>query len=306
MKKILPLVGIIILIILLIRADISKVILSLESANYQYLLLVLFFIIAGLVLNTLKWSILLKRQKLRVAFGQLLRFNLIGQFYGMVTPGRLGNLIRINYLKKHTQKSYSESSVSVFLDRIVDLLGILILSVLGIFIFLKYLPIRFIYLNIACLFLVLVIIFFIINQKLHKKWLRFIYSKLVPLKYKQSLKSVYYSFYQDSPKYFALFLVVLLSLLIWLILMTGSYFVVKSLNINISWLYLMPALAISTVISLLPVSISGWGTREMVLLALFAPFHIGLEQILAFSILNFFLLSVLPGLVGAGLAIFKK
>lgn len=306
LKKSLPLIGIIILIFLIKQADVTRIISILRSVDFKYLLVALCFVPVAFILTVFKWHVLLKKQKLQVPFGRLIKFTLMGQFYGIVTPGRLGNLVRINYLKKSTRKSYGQCSVSVFLDKIIDLLVVLIFALLGVFVFVRYLPSKIIYSNIVFLLFILILVIFIVNQKLNKRWLKLIYKKLVPHKYRESLKLVYHSFYKDFPRYSDVFLVICLSLLTWLILMTGSYFILSSMNIGISWFYLIPALSISTVISLLPISISGWGTREAALIMLFSPFSISVEQILAFSILNFFLFSVLQGLVGAVLAIFEK
>src|SRR3989338_9584853 len=305
-KKSPVLVGFIILLFLLKKADISKIILNLESVRYRFLLPLLIFIPAGIVLSAFKWSVLLKKQKIEAPFIKLIKFNLIGQFYGMITPGRLGNLIRINYLKKYTQKSYGQCSASVFLDKLIDFLILLILSFLGILFFIQYLPLKFVYLDIGYLFLLLVVVFFVINQKLNKKWLRFVYYKLVPHKYKEFLKSIYYSFYRDFPSHPIIFLASLLSVLTWIILITTSYFIIQSINVNINWFYFAAALIIASVVSVLPISISGWGTREAGLIVLLSPFSVSLEEILAFSVLNFFLLSVVPGLMGAVWNFFKK
>ena len=306
LKKSPVLIGFLILLFLLKKADISKIILNLELVHYWYLLPLLFFIPLTVLLNTFKWSIILRKQKIEAPFNQLIKFNLIGQFYGMITPGRLGNLVRINYLKKYTQKSYSQCSAGVFLDKLIDFLTLLILSFLSILFFIQYLPLKFIYLDIGYLLILLAVIFFIINQKLNKKWLRFFYHKLVPHKYKEFLKSIYYSFYKEFPSYSIIFLASLLSLLTWIILITSSYFIAWSINININLLYFGAVLIMASVVSILPISVSGWGTREAVLVFLLAPFNVSIEEVLAFSILNFFLLSVLLGVIGAIFAFLKK
>lgn len=306
LRKILPLIGIIVLLILLRKADIPRVGSNLALADCRYLPLLIFFVPAAFLLNAFKWRLLLEKQKIKVPFFQLLKFNLIGNFYGIVTPGHLGNLIRIDYLKKYTGKSYSQCSASVFLDKIIDLIGILTLAFLGILIFMRFLPKRLFFLGAVVLFLLLLMVIFIIEKRLNKKWLKIVYYRLIPSKRRESLKTVYQIFYRDFPGYSDILWLILFSLLFWLILMTGSYLIFIALGIKINWFYAIMTLAIAVMVSLLPISFSGWGTREAALFVLFAPFGISIEQILSFSILNFFLISFLPGLIGAILSILEK
>jgi len=294
------------LLILIKKANFLEVILSIKSADYRYLFPIFLILFLSFILKTFKWSILVKKQGIKISFLQLIKLNLIGQFYGIATPGRLGNLIRIYYLKEYTKKSYSQSSVSVILDRLVDLIALLILSSIGVLIFIQYLSSSFIYFYLGILFLLSLIVFFIVNQKWNEKQLKFFYQKLVPEKYKKSLKSAYYSFYQNFPNKIDFFLVIFLSLSFWIILMTGSYFIARSIGIDISWIYFNGALTISGIISLLPISINGWGVREATLSILLSPFGVSIEQVLTFSILNFFFFSVTLALIGLIFSVSKK
>ena len=55
-------------------------------------------------------------------------------FYGNITPARIGNFIRIHYLKKITGKNSGESSVNVILDKIVEFVSLFIFAVTGLFV----------------------------------------------------------------------------------------------------------------------------------------------------------------------------
>jgi uncharacterized membrane protein YbhN (UPF0104 family) len=73
----------------------------------------------------------------------------------------------------------------------------------------------------------------------------------------------------------------------------------KALEIPVGIAYLSICLSVVGVITLLPISFSGLGTREAVLITLFAPLGLAAEQAVAYSLLFFLTFYVGGGIVGA-------
>jgi len=77
------------------------------------------------------------------------------------------------------------------------------------------------------------------------------------------------------------------------------YILALGINIHIPFSYLVFAVTMAGFISLIPISISGIGTRDAALILLFAPFAILKEQAIVFStlILLMFLFAAVIGLI---------
>jgi len=76
----------------------------------------------------LRWWLLLRTQGIFINFWVAVRLYFLGWFYNNVMPGSVGgDLIRIWYVTKHTEKKF-EAGLSVFVDRAIGLLSTLIIA----------------------------------------------------------------------------------------------------------------------------------------------------------------------------------
>jgi uncharacterized protein (TIRG00374 family) len=81
------------------------------------------------VLVAFRWWLLLRTQGIFIRFWAALRLYLLGWFYNNVMPGSVGgDLIRIWYVTKHTEKKF-EAGLSVFVDRVIGLLSTFLIAV---------------------------------------------------------------------------------------------------------------------------------------------------------------------------------
>ncbi|MFC1454939.1 lysylphosphatidylglycerol synthase transmembrane domain-containing protein [Candidatus Undinarchaeota archaeon] len=303
-RSVLPLAGILLLIYLLNQIGLEKIF-TVKITNISYIILALLVIPLALILQTFKWKLILKLQKTDIDFISLFKINLIGLFYGTITPGKVGSFIKISYLKDKTKLDAATSSSSVILDRLFDLSSISILAFVGSLLLVNQIS--------NLLFVILLITFFFIaffyvisNQKLTERFLRLLYVRLIPQKYKPIAKRSFYSFYSNMPKISHLLLPFSLSILLYLLLYTGGCFIFYSAGISIPYIYLVTIIPIATLVGLIPITISGFGTREATLIALLSIFNVLPEQALVLSILGYLILTVLPSLAGGILSLFYK
>ncbi|NOX71901.1 MAG: hypothetical protein GXO64_04370, partial [Candidatus Micrarchaeota archaeon] len=98
-SKVLPFIGIIILIYLIMRSGPEIIINTLFEMNILFLPPAVALFLLYLLVQTYKWGYLVKKQGMDIDFVSLFKIYLIGSFYGIITPGRVGNFIRIKYLK---------------------------------------------------------------------------------------------------------------------------------------------------------------------------------------------------------------
>src|SRR3989344_1969715 len=280
-KKLLPFLGIALFIYVLYRIGIENLYNSFKSANPYYLLIAIAITFIYTLLQTWKWDLILKRQNININFSELVIMQVKSIFYGVITPGRFGGFIKSYYLKEKINADFGKSISSVLIDRILDTLSVFILAFIGgLFLTNKLLDLSYV-LSFGFIF-VIAISYIIFNRRITKRLLGFFYNRFMPEKFKQNVKESFYSFYENLPKKTSLIIPFLANFLSWICTYTIAYAVALSLDIKISFFVLITMYSITTVISIIPITVSGLGTREASLIALLA----------------FFIAGILPGLIG--------
>lgn len=75
-----------------------------------------------------RWSVLMKVQSINIGFWTAFRLHLLGVFYNNCLPTSVGgDLLRAGYVTTHTDKKL-EAALSVFVDRIIGLIGMVIMA----------------------------------------------------------------------------------------------------------------------------------------------------------------------------------
>lgn len=83
----------------------------------------------GFVLAAYRWYRLLRSIEVFMSFATVLRLAFIGQFFNLFIPGGVGgDLIKMVYLRRDSGERYPEAVLSVLLDRVLGLLGLLLLA----------------------------------------------------------------------------------------------------------------------------------------------------------------------------------
>lgn len=297
-KKYSFVIGIIILLIILSKSDVEKI--------YQYIKINPFYLISALLImflmlltKALCWNYIKRQQDIKYNLKNSFLMHCAGSYIGILTPGRIGEIAKALYLKKDGY-SLGKSLVSVILDRLSDFVFLITFICLGSLFFLTIFQKE---IFILILGIIIFTILLIISSKLGLiKWFfNKLFEILVPKKYQKSWKINFQDFVRDikiyNPKnYLIIFLITAFS---WFFYYLQIYILAKGLSINLPFLYLAISVTISGLITLIPISFSGIGTRDAALIFLFTPFAIPKEQVIAFSalILFIYLSSALVGLI---------
>ena len=105
------------------RVDLAKVAAQLVSANRWYLLAAVLLYTIAIIINGIKWQILLRAQEVRVPFGPVLQFLYAGFFFNNFLPANVGgDVIRGYGLARYTDRT-ADAAVSVVVDRIIGLMA---------------------------------------------------------------------------------------------------------------------------------------------------------------------------------------
>lgn len=282
-------IGLVLLVLICIyKVNWVKFLHLLTDLNWVYFFGAVGVMVVGSTIKPYRWQFILN--KLNISYGFLKSYQLyfIGLFLGTFTPGRIGEAGKVFYLKKDGH-SLLKSLISIIIDRLADLFYLFFVGLIGFVIFLPLFKKLSIWATFLSILLVLGLIILVKNRGakiLFKKLLLF----LTPAKYKNKTEDLLSEFLKSVRAYTLRDYLIIgtLTLLCWLPSFVSVVFLAKSVNIdNLPYLYLFFAIAITSIVTMLPLSISGIGTREATLLLLFSPFNISVEQIISLSFLIF-------------------
>ena len=293
-----PIIGIALFVYILFKLDVKSILLEMREASIYWLFIAVLFIFVMLIIQTFKWYIVALFQGIKINFKDALKINVISNFYGFVTPSKLGGVVRAEYLKKSDENNNIGKGLFNFtIDKVLDLSSIVFMAILFSFVFKDKLELPITFFSALFLLFVLSTLFFI-NKDRSKYVLKFLYTKIIGRKIKDSARLTFDSFYDNIPKkrYFVLFF--LLNILSWVSIYLILYFIGLSLGIDLGFTYYLAILPIGTLVAMIPISISGLGTREATMISLFALFGAEASKVFSMSIINILLVGIIPSLVG--------
>ncbi len=85
-----------------------------------------------MVLNAVRWQLLLKAQSLPLPFADAFRLSMAGFFFNCILPGAVsGDIIKIAMASRHHPDSKTEVALSIFLDRLLGMFGLFLAATLA-------------------------------------------------------------------------------------------------------------------------------------------------------------------------------
>ncbi len=287
-KWIFRLIGIAVFVFILYKINLNETFSLFRHINLFYLFLAIVIMVVTSVIKPYRWQYILKIMSIKYSFWKIYKFYFIGLFMSLITPGRLGEFGKIIYLKKDNY-SLNQSLISIIIDRLADVFYLIVFGFIGLFFFSYFFKNLIILGTIVAIIGIISIIVFIKIKgvKIVLKRLIFFF---VPTKYRQKIEKSFSEFIKNLElyKFKNYFDVFILTIFSWLSSYVAIYFLAKSIGItNVSFLYLAVSITIASLVTLLPISISGLGTREATFLLLLIPLGFAPEQIIGFSLLIF-------------------
>lgn len=303
-RKYIPLLGILLFVYILIKVDFRNIIYELKNMNFYFLILSIFLVFVMMTSETTKWFAIARSQNIKIPFKEAFKINMIDNYYGFITPSKVGSVIRAEYLKKYTEH-FGKGFFTFVIDKIMDLSSLIFIAIIFSYNFKNKLQLPISFFFILFLFFIFGTLFFLKKER-GKIILRIVYKKLIPEKFRDQAKTNFESFYDHVPKkrYFILFF--LLNSLNWIVNYSLVYFIGISLGINLPFIYYLSILPLGTLVSLIPISVAGLGTKEATLISLFGLFGIPAVKVFSMSLIGLFIAGIIPALVGARFAFKRK
>jgi uncharacterized protein (TIRG00374 family) len=225
---------------------------------------------------------MIRTQGIKLSEWQAFTYYAASMFCGIVTPGRVGEAIKIFYLTENGITS-GRATLSVVLDRLFDVFFLILCSLAGIMVILNFFSWSvFVGLTI-CAVLLFVILFWkkiAILQTIKKSIF-----VLIPGKYKERVNVFFKEAESDLPlfslwKVFGISVFSVLSLICYVI---PLYILGRGIYLQASPPVLILAILLSSAISMLPISVGGIGTRDGFLILYLGQAGVSKEVALLFS-----------------------
>ena len=297
-KKFLPFIGIVILIYTIYTLDVEKIKNAFFSIKPIFIILALSLTLPRILIRNYAWQLIQKEQNIKLTFFQSLKIFLIGYFYGSITPGYLGQLMRIPYMKKKTGEPYGKLFVNSSIESIVHSSSMYIMIIIGALLIVETFP-GILPITIVWIIILAIIIIYFIKKERGEKLFYTLIKYLIPKKLKHNLNRFVQTFYNDFPKINRLILPFILGIFTWIIIFSQEYIIVIALGLNIPYIWFLLLFPLANAAGFLPITFAGLGTRELAAIVLFSTlFAVGKEEILVVSLVGFIITDLFTGFIG--------
>jgi len=262
----------------------------LRSVHPGYFLLSLFGVVIVLGIKSYRWRLLIRNEgadySAYKAFGAFMASDAIG----IITPGRIGEIARLYYVRQDTPISFYAAFKTIVSDRIFDFTMLGWFGLSGMLFYFKTLgdhPAIYYAAGTLILFIVgyiagiRLLALLLKNHKISQiPIVRFIYESFLAVLGARAIQMWFITIVAYF-MYFAFSWLIMLALHL-----TPSY---------IDVVFIMSIMSLSTII---PLSVAGFGTREATLVLLFSYYGLASETAISFSLLHFSAFFLWGGLIG--------
>ena len=288
LKKYSALIGIVLFIFILSKIDMSKLFAILTTSHLMYIVIAALLAPVIMFVMALRWHFILRALEVRYNLVNDCISLIIGALLAEVTPGRLGELVRAQYLTQETDASPGKAVFSIIIDRIYDIFILVGLAGISSFaltaIYAVDIPLSLI---IVFSIGVVVSITLFMNERVVRLVLSPVFNFLIPGKYQQRAHFHFAEFYSGlkSMQVSTHVVSVALSSLIWILKLLALFFLSRALGVEIPFWFVVSIGSIAVVVSLLPITVSGFGTRDAVFIFFLSFYNISAEFAVALSFL---------------------
>jgi uncharacterized protein (TIRG00374 family) len=131
-------------------------------------------------------------------------------------------------------------------------------------------------------------VYMMMNRAVVQRLVRPLFNLLVPERYKERFSLNFHSFYDSLHRYWRdprrLLVAAALTLCYWAVVFLLAYYVARLLGIEVTLRYVVLIMPIVTLVELIPISVSGLGTRDATVIYFFSLVGVAGAQAVGFSI----------------------
>ncbi len=302
-KRLLPLIGIVIFVVLVLHLGFEDISDALLSVSPFYVFAAAVPIVPAMLIRAYAWQLVLREQHISLGFFRVAKILFIGYFYGMITPGYVGQIARVVYVKEETQEPSGKLFVNVFIEMLLRTFSLYLVLVVGAFALLSYFP-HLVPLTVLWVGVIVLFSLVFVNPRRGSFVFEWLIVHFVPCRMQGSLSRFVDSFYQDFPRIRVLLVPFVLGLLSWWLIFSLEYLFVIALDLSIPYLSFLLLFPIANVAGFIPISFGGLGTRELTAVIIFSTlFSVSESAVFVVSILGFLITDIYVGLIGFALSL---
>ena len=277
------------LVYLLYKVPFKEILTAISSANFVFIAASVILYFVYIALSAFETSYLTRVQGMFITTLEILKIQLASMFYNLFLPGLIsGGAVKWYKFLKYGSKA--DAAAVVVFNRLLETLMLIFTGIVfALPVILKSENRAIIGVVLLLLILVLGIYVVFLNQKFLSMFERVILKIPLPQVIKSGITKIFESMHKFR-KLNARDNIEILSLLFFYhsITLLGSYLLILSLKIDISFYDLAWIRTIVSVLIMLPISFSGLGVREGSLIFLLGNYGVKSELAMAYSLLLFF------------------
>jgi uncharacterized protein (TIRG00374 family) len=209
-----------------------------------------------------RWQVLLAGRGVRLGFWHLFRYFLNGLFFGNFLPTTVGGDLMRAYLIFDDCQNRSEAFASVLVDRFIGLFGVIVTGVIGLVLVARtgqeLALLRYMAIGIG---LTVVLVAAFLNKPLMRRFRGLLKLPLVA-RIEHAAVEFYHSLYVYRTHKREVAAALLQSLLVQLGVVLTVFFIARALGSSISIVPFFLYMPVIAAVSMVPVSINGWGLME--------------------------------------------
>ena len=293
------LLGLLLLAVLVARLDLGQLREIIREADLPLVVISVLAIVPLIFVKTIRWQGILRSQSVQFQTWPAFLAYFGSLFVGFLTPGRLGEFVKAMHVSQDCGVSSAQAFSSVLADRLFDLHVLLLVGGAAL-LTLTVSNTQMVALTGSALLLTLPLVLFLNDTTfgwLQQAGLRLghLGRKLLATgswlpEMRLGLRQLRWSWLLAASA---------LTVLAYTIFFGQCYLLALALGLNTSFVQISFAVTLGSLMTLLPISISGLGTREAAIVAYLGTVGVPYEAALGFSLLVFATFYVAGGLMGA-------
>ncbi|UUX91327.1 lysylphosphatidylglycerol synthase transmembrane domain-containing protein [Methanoplanus endosymbiosus] len=302
-KYLLTIIGIILFLYILLNVNVPYLLKILSNIDTYFLTIALIIYFVCLFFKILKWKWITNIIAPQFSFFSASVSYLTGFAFSTVTPAKMGDILRIFYVKQEGVE-YGDALSALVMDRIIDILMLFIIGITALISFSQFYGIQIIPIEVVASVLLIIILFVLMisSRKSLRLLLIPVYNLLIPEKWKNCALEQFSHYFNGINRLISspgkMSKAIGSGLVSWILPFFYSYFLALSIGVELPFIFFVVVIPIIAVIELLPLSVSGIGTRDLALIFFFGLYNIPAEAAVAFSILYLFICFWMLGIIG--------
>lgn len=261
-RTLLRLLGPALLVLLILKIpDRDGLVRVLSSAALAPLAAATLLNLVNVYLKVVRWQVLLRTRGIHYPTRRAFPAFLSSVYIGMLTPGRVGDVLRVQYLRAELGAPYAEGLASIVMDRLCDLYVLAVFVAVGV---VRYSPVivgRLAVVTWGGVAAILLVPLLFLVPGVAERSMRGLYARLEGGRGAGGLDRFLGAIRANLGR--PLLVTLPLTAAAFLVNYVQGWIIGRSLGLAMSFFDAMCLLAIASLLGLLPISVSGVGVREL-------------------------------------------